>query len=112
MLISPYARIIVYYTFGTWAVEQTHLFTQIIPVLGGVDTGFNGRCPRCGVDRRTLVPRTFYRLPVDKKRDGVFGPLIAIVRFAGGYTRCRTGHNTSRNSPVLQDPATDIDMVR
>ena len=46
MLISPYARIIVYYTSGAYGqVEQAHFFTQIIPVLGGVDAGFHGRSP-------------------------------------------------------------------
>lgn len=56
--------------------------------------------------------QTLHRLPVDEKRDGVFGPRNAVVRFAGSYARCSTGHNAGRNGLVLQDPTTDINMVR
>jgi hypothetical protein len=38
MLISPYATIIIFSEFGRR--DQTYLFTQIVPVLGGVDAGF------------------------------------------------------------------------
>lgn len=89
-----------------------YLFSHVIPVLGGVDTGSQWSGPRCGVDGGALVLWTRDRLPVNKERDSVFRLWNAIEGCASSYTGGGACYDTSRNSLVLQDPATDINMVR
>jgi hypothetical protein len=52
------------------------------------------------------------RLPIHEKCDGVFSLRNTIVWFARSYTGGSTGHDAGRNRLVLQDPTTDINMVR
>ena len=51
-------------------------------------------------------------MPVDEKRDGVFGLRNTVVRLARGYTRGGASHDAGGNGLVLQDPTTNIDMMR
>jgi hypothetical protein len=81
-------------------------------VLGRVDTGSQRRGPRCRIDSGPFVFRARDRLPIDEKRDSVFSLRSTVVRLARGYTGGGTGHDAGRNRLVLQDPTTDIDVVR
>jgi hypothetical protein len=68
--------------------------------------------PGCGVDSSPTVSRTREGLPIDEKRDGVFGLGNTIVRLSRGDAGCSAGHDTSRDRLSLEEPTTDIDVVR
>jgi len=54
---------------------------------------------------------TLDRLPVYEKGDGILGLRYAIVRVTRSNTRCSTRNHSSRYGKVLEDPATDIDVM-
>jgi hypothetical protein len=54
---------------------------------------------------------TLDRLPVYEKGDGVLGLRYAVVRLACRDTRGSAGNDTGRHGEVLEDPATDVDVM-
>lgn len=92
-------------------MEGTNFFGHVVPVLGGVDTGFEGGGPGCGVYCGTFVFRAGGGLPIDEEGDCVLGLRHAVVGLAGGDTCCGTGDDSGWDCFILQDPAADIDVV-
>jgi len=80
--------------------DRIYLFSHVIPMLGGVDTGSQWSGPGCGVDGSALVLWTRDRLPVNQERDSVFCLWNAIVGCARGYTGGGACHYASGNGLV------------
>jgi len=58
------------------------------------------------------MPRARERLPVDEERYGVFGLGNAIERLSRRDTRSSAGHNPSGDCLPLEEPTTDVDVMR
>lgn len=91
---------------------RTHLFSHVVPVLSRMNPSFQRRGPRCSVHRGPLVSWTGDRLPIDEERYCVFCLWYAVVRFPCSYPGSSTRNNASWHGLVLQDPTTNIDVVR
>ena len=81
-------------------------------MLGRVHASLQRSGPGRGVDACPFVFGAFDRLPVHKQSDRIFGVIHTVVRLARRYPRGSARNYSSGDSLVLQNPATDIDMVR
>lgn len=80
-------------------------------MLRSVDTLLQRCRPASRVDSGTTVVRTLDGLPVYQECDGVFRPGHAVV-VSSCDTGSGTSHDTGGNGDILQDPATDVNVMR
>lgn len=92
--------------------RRTHPFSHVVPMLSRMNPSFQRRSPRCSVHRRPLVSRASKGLPINEERYGVFCLWYTVVGFPCSYTGSSTRDDPSRYGLVLQDPTTNVDVMR
>ena len=91
---------------------HTHLFSHVVPVLSRMNTSLQRCSPGCSVHSGSLVFWTGDRLPIDEERYSVFCLWYTVVGFPCRYP-CRSArNNASWHGLALQDPTTDINVMR
>lgn len=81
-------------------------------MLRRMHSGFQRGCPAGCVYTCASVLRAFDGLPINHEGDSIFGLWHTVVWLARRNPRRCTRNNASRVGDVLQNPGTDINVVR